>query len=118
MFEQFDPQPQAADLHRVGVDVHPEEALLDEGLLLVEERFLQLLAFGTGAAIRPHTVLEQAAFLLVIHHQFIVLHGDALVAHPVAVAVREDTQFALDGDELVEGAHQEVAAAHGGVAYP
>ena len=118
MLQQFDPQPQAADLHRVGVDVHPKEALLNEGPLLVKEGFLQLLAFGTGAPIRAHAVLEQAAFLLVIHHQFIVLHRDALVAYPVAVTVREDTQLALDGDELVEGAHQEVAAAHGGVAYP
>jgi hypothetical protein len=64
MLEQFDPEPQAADGNGLGVDVHAEEPLFDQGPLLVEEGLLEALqrldrmavfveAVGEGSLVVP-----------------------------------------------------------------
>ena len=81
VFQKLDPQAQAANFDGVGIDVHPEEAVFDDGLLFVEEGFLYALAFF---ALR--VVFKQFAFL-VGHDQFVVDHFHVIFLQAPAVAV-------------------------------
>ncbi len=40
------PQPQAANLYRVGIYVHTKKAIFDNGLLFMEKGFLHPLTFA------------------------------------------------------------------------
>jgi len=68
ILQQFYPQSQPADLNRIGIDIHTEKAVLNNGLLFMKKRFLHTLAFSV-----TRNVFERIAILirnaqLVIHH--------------------------------------------------
>ncbi len=102
VFEQLDPQPQAADFHRIGVDIHAEQAAFDERLFFVEKRFLHPLAFGI-----LRVVVEKAA-IVVGHDQLVVDHLHPVVTQGAARAVEQDFQLAFHGDQLIERRHQKM----------
>ncbi len=90
VLEQFDPEPQAADGDGLGVDVHAEESLFDQGPLLVEERLLETLQRLDRTAVFVEAVGEGLFVVPVRDEKLVVLDADGVFLDAGAVAVAED----------------------------
>ena len=105
MLEEFYPEAEAADFHRIGVQVHAKETVFYEDLLFLEEGFLDAGAFSEAGVVFKGVAVGVGDDELVV--------GDFDVA---GFQAGEDAELVLDGDEFVEGGDKEVARADGGVA--
>ncbi len=110
VFEQFYPEAEAAYFHGIGIEVHAEKAAFDEGLFFVKECLLHSLAVAHAGAVGKEFVSEPPLYVKFVVGHFHA-HGQA-----VAIAVAEDAEFAFDGQQFVEGRHEEVPGTYCGIA--
>ena len=120
VLEQLNPEPQPANAHRGGVEVDAEQGVLHQGALLAEQGRLQarvLVGHGAlagGGVVGRYLVAGGLVGGVVEDEQLVVLHAQGVV-EVLALVVEQQAQVGLEGQQLVEGTHQEVARAHGRV---
>ena len=102
IFQQFDPQTQAADLYRVGVDIDTKKAIFDNCLLFVKKGLLDTLAlFAFGVVIKKYAII-------VSNDQFVVFYNHTVFFEAQTFPVEQYSEVTFYCDDFIKGRNQKM----------